>query len=152
MSTTETTKQRELLTFELSDQEYALDIMAVREIRGWTRATPMPLAPSFMRGVINLRGTVLPIMDLAERLGLPNCAQDDRAVIVVVQNEGSTIGLLVDAVSDIVALDREDIQEPPETSSQDGKNTIDSIALVDNRMIRVLDLPCVVALPESDAA
>ncbi|WP_299700199.1 chemotaxis protein CheW [uncultured Tateyamaria sp.] len=152
MSTTETTRQRELLTFKLSDQEYALDIMTVREIRGWTRATPMPLAPSFMRGVINLRGTVLPIMDLAERLGLPKCDQDDRSVIVVVQNEGSTIGLLVDAVSDIVTLDPKDMQTPPDSAVQNGRNVIAAITLLDNRMIRVLDLPYVIALPESDAA
>lgn len=61
----------ELLTFQLAGQEYSLDIMSVREIRSWTRATPLPHAPACMRGVINLRGTVLPVMDLGDRLGLP---------------------------------------------------------------------------------
>ena len=61
----ETGHSLELLTFQLADQEYSLDIMSVREIRGWTRATPLPHAPSYMKGVINLRGTVLPVMDLA---------------------------------------------------------------------------------------
>jgi len=73
----------ELLTFQLSEQEYSLDIMSVREIRSWTKATPMPHAPSFMRGVINLRGTVLPVMDLAERLGLPRREHSDRNVILL---------------------------------------------------------------------
>jgi len=67
-------KDLELLTFRVAEQEYSLDIMSVREIRGWTRTTPMPHAPAYMRGVINLRGTVLPVMDLALRLNLPSRA------------------------------------------------------------------------------
>ena len=70
MTETEAASSLELLTFKLSDQEYSLDIMSVREIRGWTRTTPLPHAPKFMKGVINLRGTVLPVMDLAIRMGL----------------------------------------------------------------------------------
>jgi len=68
MADNTTAKDLELLTFRVADQEYSLDIMSVREIRGWTRTTPMPHAPAFMRGVINLRGTVLPVMDLARHL------------------------------------------------------------------------------------
>ncbi|GGX64315.1 chemotaxis protein CheW [Tateyamaria omphalii] len=147
-----TTKQKELLTFRLSDQEYALDIMTVREIRGWTRATPMPLAPSFMRGVINLRGTVLPIMDLAERLGLPEADQGERNVIVVVQLNGSTIGLLVNSVSDIITRDADELQTPPDATVQDDRNVIDAITLLNDRMIRVLNVSKVVVPPESDAA
>ena len=70
MTDTATSTSVELLTFRIADQEYALDIMSVREIRGWTRTTPLPHAPKFMKGVINLRGTVLPVMDLAIRMGL----------------------------------------------------------------------------------
>lgn len=102
----------ELLTFRLADQEYALDIMSVREIRGWTRATPLPHAPHYMKGVINLRGTVLPVMDLAMRLGLPEREQNERNVIIVVKFEDVMTGLLVDAVSDIVALTKDDLQPP----------------------------------------
>ncbi|WP_299041790.1 chemotaxis protein CheW [uncultured Tateyamaria sp.] len=142
----------ELLTFKLGDQEYSLDIMSVREIRGWTRATPMPLAPSFMRGVINLRGTVLPVMDLAERLGLPKCGQSNRNVIIVVKHDGHMTGLLVDAVSDIVALNVDDMQDPPDATLQDGPNVIKSLTLIDDRMIRVLDLEHIVTHTESDAA
>ena len=68
----------ELLTFQLSGQEYALDIMLVREIRGWTHATPLPHAPEYMEGVNNLRGTVLPVIDLSKRLGLSQPKQTDR--------------------------------------------------------------------------
>ena len=142
----------ELLTFQLSNQEYALDIMSVREIRGWTKATPLPHAPSFMRGVINLRGTVLPVMDLAERLGLPARAHSDRNVIIVVKHDDVMTGLLVDAVSDIIALNVSDMQPPPDGATQGALNVIRSLTLIDERMIRVLDLPNVVAFAQSDAA
>lgn len=152
MSEFEKAQPMELLTFKLSDQEYSLDIMSVREIRSWTRATPMPLAPNYMRGVINLRGTVLPVMDLAERLGLPKCGQSERNVIIVVKFEGSMTGLLVDAVSDIVALSEDDMQQPPDTAMHEGPSVIKSLTLIDDRMIRVLDLSQIVTQPESDAA
>ncbi|MFL4471212.1 chemotaxis protein CheW [Tateyamaria armeniaca] len=142
----------ELLTFRLSDQEYSLDIMCVREIRSWTRATPMPHAPSFMRGVINLRGTVLPVMDLAERLGLPCREHTERNVIIVVKHGEAMSGLLVDAVSDIVTVQKADLQPPPDATSQTAPAVIRSLTLIDDRMIRVLDLPNVVAFGQSEAA
>jgi purine-binding chemotaxis protein CheW len=87
--------------------------MSVREIRGWTRATPLPHAPDFVRGVINLRGTVLPVVDLSVRLGMAPVMGDARNVIIVVQMGAQTAGLLVDAVSDILNLPRTDLQPPP---------------------------------------
>lgn len=142
----------ELLTFRLTDQEYSLDIMCVREIRSWTKATPMPHAPSFMRGVINLRGTVLPVMDLAERLGLPRREHSERNVIIVVKQGDAMTGLLVDAVSDIITVRQDDLQPPPDATSQTGPAVIRSLTLIDDRMIRVLDLPNIVAFTQSAAA
>jgi purine-binding chemotaxis protein CheW len=142
----------ELLTFKLGDQEYSLDIMCVREIRSWTKATPLPHAPSFMHGVINLRGTVLPVMDLAKRLCLPPGQKSDRNVIVVVKNGDTMTGLLVDAVSDIVALKCGDLQPPPETGSQGVPAVIKSLTLIEDRMIRVLDLHNVVSFAKKEAA
>lgn len=142
----------ELLTFKLSEQEYSLDIMCVREIRGWTRATPLPHTPSYMKGVINLRGTVLPVMDLAERLGLPVTEHTDRNVIIVVKHEDSMAGLLVDAVSDIIALTEEDMQPPPDASGNGQPGVIKALTLIDERMIRVLDLSHLVTTLQSDAA
>lgn len=152
MSDTSTSHPIELLTFKLGDHEYSLDIMSVREIRSWTRATPLPHAPSYMRGVINLRGTVLPVMDLAERLGLPKCGASDRNVIIVVKYADSLTGLLVDAVSDIVALDENDMQPPPDSASQGGPNVIKWLTLINERMVRVLDLSHIVAHVDSHAA
>lgn len=142
----------ELLTFRLVDQDYALDIMSVREIRGWTRTTPLPHAPSYMRGVINLRGTVLPVMDLAERLGLPAREISDRNVIIVVKQGDAMTGLLVDAVSDIVALTADDLQPPPEMAPSGGPNVVSALTLIEDRMIRILDLAATVSVPESAAA
>ena len=99
---------RELLSFLVGGQDYCIDIMSVREIRGGTRATPLPHAPHFMRGVINLRGTVLPIMDLSSRLDLDAEIDSDRNVIIVVADGERTVGLMVDAVSDILAVPEDD--------------------------------------------
>jgi purine-binding chemotaxis protein CheW len=142
----------ELLTFKLSDQEYSLDIMSVREIRGWTRTTPLPHAPSYMKGVINLRGTVLPVMDLAQRLGLPQREHTDRNVIIVVKHEDVMTGLLVDAVSDIIALTADDLQPPPEIQTSTVPNVVSALTLIDERMIRVLDLSSIVTSTQSNAA
>jgi len=141
----------ELLTFRLADQEYSLDIMSVREIRGWTRTTPLPHAPKFMKGVINLRGTVLPVMDLGERLGLEPRQQTDRNVIIVVKHENTMTGLLVDAVSDIITLTSADLQPPPEMNSSAMPNVVSALTLIDDRMIRVLDLAATVQVPEAVA-
>ena len=146
------TNSKELLTFKLGSQEYALDIMSVREIRGWTKTTPMPHAPDFMRGVINLRGTVLPVMDLAARLSLPPTETTERKVIIVVHHNDSMTGLLVDAVSDIIALADEELQPPPDIGSDASGNTISSLSLIDERMIRILELRSIIAKTESLAA
>ena len=146
------TSSSELLTFKLGQQEYALDIMLVREIRGWTKTTPMPHAPAFMRGVINLRGTVLPVMDLAARLGLPSIETTERNVIIVVKSKDGMTGLLVDAVSDIIALSEDDMQPPPDIGNEPSSNTIRALSLIEERMIRVLELGNILSKPEASAA
>lgn len=152
MNDQESAKPLELLTFKLSDQEYSLDIMSVREIRGWTRTTPLPHAPDYMKGVINLRGTVLPVMDLAERLGLPPREHTDRNVIIVVHKDDMMTGLLVDAVSDIIALTTNDLQPPPDIQANLGASVVSALTLIDDRMIRVLDLTSIIAQTKSAAA
>lgn len=152
MSESEKTKTLELLTFQLADQEYSLDIMSVREIRGWTRTTPLPHAPSYMKGVINLRGTVLPVMDLSQRLGLKPREHTDRNVIIVVNHLDTMTGLLVDAVSDIVALTTDDLQPPPDLQNTSGSNVVSALTLIDERMIRVLDLSSIILSAEASAA
>lgn len=142
----------ELLSFHVGDDEYSIDIMSVREIRGWTKATPLPYSPNFVRGVINLRGTVLPIFDLATRLGLPAREDSFRNVIIVVQVDGKTIGLLVSAVSDILAISRNDLQPPPELTTDTSPTFIQALTIHEGRMIRVLNLATVTPSAEGIAA
>lgn len=142
----------ELLSFRLAEQEYSVDIMSVREIRGWTRATPLPHAPDHVRGVINLRGTVLPVVDLSTRLGMPPVEGDARNVIIVVQVGTQSAGLLVDAVSDILALPRSELQPPPDLVADGAQSFIAALTIVDGRMIRVLDLAAVLPESASEAA
>lgn len=154
---TEDTKQVdaaaiELLSFRVGGQDYSVDIMSVREIRGSAKATSLPHAPTYVKGVINLRGTVLPIVDLASRLGLVNEGDNERNVIIVVDLGGRTVGLMVDAVSDILAIPSEELQAPPEVSVDDARTFVSALTVVDNRMIRVLDLEAVMPPPDEDAA
>lgn len=142
----------ELLSFRLAEQEYSVDIMSVREIRSWTRATPLPHAPAHVRGVINLRGTVLPVIDLSTRLGMPAVQGDARNVIIVVQVGGQAAGLLVDAVSDILALPRSELQPPPDLAADTEHSFVQALTIVDGRMIRVLDLEAVLPSERIEAA
>ncbi len=142
----------ELLSFRLADQEYSVDIMSVREIRGWTRATPLPHAPAHVRGVINLRGTVLPVVDLSTRLGMSPVEGDARNVIIVVQVGTQSAGLLVDAVSDILALPRSELQPPPELAADAAHSFIEALTIIDGRMLRVLDLAAVLPDAAAEAA
>jgi len=130
----------ELLSFRIGDQEYSVDIMSVREIRGWTNATPLPHSEPSIRGVINLRGTVLPIVDLALRLGLESIGLNERSVIIVVQIGGRSLGLLVDAVSDILSIRRSELQAPPDTQSTDNPAFVHALTIIEGRMLRILDL------------
>ena len=106
----------QFVTFRSGDQEFGADIMAIREIRGWTPTTPLPHTPNYVRGVINLRGIVLPIVDLKARLGYSATEPSAKNVIVAVKCGNRTIGLLVDAVSDILTAAAAEIQPAPEIS------------------------------------
>ncbi len=140
----------ELLSFKVGEQEYSVDIMAVREIRSWTRATSLPHAPSYVRGVINLRGTVLPVVDLGVRLGIASAEPNERSVIIVVDLGDRAVGLRVDAVSDILAVPGSGLQSPPELLADQADAFIRALTIVDGRMIRVLELTEV--LPATEVA
>lgn len=132
--------QIELLSFVVGTHEYSVDIMKVREIRGWTETTSLPHAPPYVRGVINLRGTVLPVIDLALRLGLQADPPNERNVVIVVDISDSPVGLRVDAVSDILTVSQDDLLPPPEFSDDVSGTFLTAVTLVNDKMIRVLDL------------
>jgi purine-binding chemotaxis protein CheW len=137
----------EFIAFRLGAQEFCVDIMSVREIRGWTPATALPHAPPYVRGVINLRGAVLPIVDLAERLGFPPAEGGARQVIIVTQIGRQLVGLLVDAVSDILTLPADAIQATPDVAADTVRTFIHGILALDGRMIGLIKLDSV--LPET---
>lgn len=149
--TQKTEEQIELLTFHAGRQEYAVDIMSVREIRGWTKTTSLPHAPDFVHGVINLRGTVLPVIDLARRLGISQDVPQDRDAIIVVDALGRTVGLRVTSVSDILALPTEELRAPPEMKDSEAPGFLQALTLIDERMVRVLDLRAVLPQDEEEA-
>ncbi|WP_068877191.1 MULTISPECIES: chemotaxis protein CheW [unclassified Phenylobacterium] len=143
---------KELISFRIGAQEFCVDIMAIREIRGWTAATALPQSPSFVKGVINLRGAVLPIVDLASRLGFESTEASDRNVIIVAQIGEQVVGLLVDAVSDILTVTDDVIQPTPDVASETAKSFIRGLIAMDGRMISLIGLDRVLPDMELEAA
>lgn len=139
----------ELIAFRMGAQEFCVDVMSIREIRGWTAATPLPASPGFMRGVINLRGTVLPIVDLAARLGFPPAEPTARHAIIVTQIGTQAIGLLVEGVSDIFTVADDKIQPTPDVASEMAKRFVRGVIPLENRLISVIAIDSV--LPPTDA-
>lgn len=144
--------RRELIAFRIADQEFCVDIMQVREIRGWTTATPLPRTPSYMKGVINLRGAVLPIVDLGARLGLTTSEPSARHVIMVVNVGGRTLGLLVEAVSDIINVSDDMVQPTPDVACDQVKTFVKGLFAIDGRMVSLISLDRVLPETEAEAA
>jgi purine-binding chemotaxis protein CheW len=143
---------RELISFRIGAQEFCVDIMAVREIRGWTAATALPQSPSFVRGVINLRGAVLPIVDLGARLGLQTTDPTARHVIMVINQGTRTLGLLVDAVSDIIEVTEDMVQPTPDVACDQVKAFVKGLFGIEGRMISLITLDRVLLDIEAEAA
>jgi purine-binding chemotaxis protein CheW len=142
----------EFVAFRVGAQEFCVDIMGVREIRGWTPATPLPHAPPDVRGVINLRGAVLPIVDLAMRFGLGLTEPTPRSVIIVVHIHQQIVGLLVDAVSDILTSSEASMQPTPDIASDMAKTFVKGVYAVDGRMISIVTLDSVLPINAKAAA
>ncbi len=143
---------REYVAFRIGAQEYCVDIMAVREIRGWAPATPLPHSPDYLRGVINLRGAVLPIVDLACRFGLDKIEPTPRSVIIVVQVDRQIVGLLVDAVSDILTISDAAMQATPDIASETAKTFVKGVHAMNGHMISMVTLASVLAPNDRIAA
>jgi len=137
---------RELITFRIGEQEFCVDIMSVREIRGWTRATSLPQSPDYIKGVINLRGAVLPVVDLRRRLGLGTAEPTPRHVVIVTHIGSRVVGLLVDAVSDILSVTDEQVQPTPDIGCDMVRTFVRGLLALDGRMISLISLERI--LPE----
>ncbi|MCQ8783920.1 chemotaxis protein CheW [Mangrovibrevibacter kandeliae] len=141
---------RELIAFRIGEQEFCVDIISVREIRGFASATPLPHAPHYVTGVINLRGTVLPIVDLAARLGFGATEPTARSVIIVVRVGQQLVGLLVDAVSDILTVTDDLLQPTPDLASELARTFVRGVMAVEGRMISLIAVDNI--LPQMDVA
>ncbi len=142
----------ELITFGISNQLFGIDIMAIREIRAWSPTTRLPRVPDYVSGVVNLRGAVLPVIDLSIRLGWTATETTPRNPIVVCEYEGQSRGLIVHDVNDIVSIDRADMQKP-DTGVQDGVTQfLEGVAPLDEAMVMVLDLKKLMVADELELA
>ena len=146
---------RELIAFRIGNQEFCVNVMSVREIRGWTPATPMPHAPQYVLGVINLRGSVVPVIDLAARFGGRPTEVGKRTCIVIVevQHEGSThiLGLLVDGVNAVMEIGADSIEPAPAFGTRVNTEFIAGMARVDGRFVIILDIARVLSIEEMAA-
>ena len=130
----------EFLTFRLGGEEYAIDILQVQEIRAQDVVTRIANAPAFIKGVVNLRGRIVTIVDLRVKFGFASDAAAGTAVVIILSIAGQLIGVVVDAVSDVVALTREQVRPAPEIGGAMGRGCIRGIAPVDQRMLIVFDI------------
>lgn len=132
------------LTFVLAGEEYAVDILRVQEIRGWSPVTRIPNTPAYMKGVLNLRGAIIPVVDLRERFGLPNRAYDATTVVVVLWVNGADhqrcMGVVVDAVADTCHISSEQIRPAPLMDGGIPQEYLDGLATQEDKMIIMLDI------------
>ena len=138
------------LTFLLGNEEYGVDILRVQEIKGWERATEIPNTPDYIRGVMNLRGTVIPIVDLRRRLELGAADYTSTTVVIVLRIESETgsrtMGFVVDAVSDVYNVASDNIQPAPDFGARVNTQFIKGLATVDEKMVILLDIDRLIGL------
>ena len=138
------------LTFQLGEEEYGIDILRIQEIRSWEGATTIPNTPDYVLGVVNLRGIVVPILDLRQRFNLPSADFDESTVVVVVEviHEGNerVIGAVVDSVSDVYNFSSEDIGETPDMGIRISAEVVKGLAMAEDKMIILLDIDKLITL------
>jgi len=150
-ATVESTEQREIrtkyssddqqfLTFNLADEYYGVDILKVQEIKGYTTVTRIPNTPDYLKGVLNLRGTIVPIVDLRMKFSMGITEPTPFTVVVVVNVRNRVMGFLVDAVSDVLDLNAKNIQPPPELGSAVDINFVAGIGNANDRLVTLLDI------------
>jgi purine-binding chemotaxis protein CheW len=135
-----TTDGSQFLTFSLGEELYGVDILRVQEIKGYTAVTKIPNTPPHIKGVLNLRGTIVPIVELRTKFGLPTIDYTMFTVIVVVVVQDKVMGLVVDAVSDVLNIDRKDIQAAPEFGAKVNVTFLNGIGKSGDRLISLLDI------------
>lgn len=133
-------KGRELLTFRLGTEEYGIDILKVQEIRGWEAPTAIANAPAFIKGVISLRGTIVPVVDLRLKFNLGEAKYDELTVMIILNLAGRVVGVVVDAVSDVLTLAPEQVKPAPEFSAAFDTAYIIGLGVEKERMLILVDI------------
>lgn len=131
---------KEFLTFRVGTEEYAVEIQGVREIRGYERPTRIVNSPAAVKGVVNLRGVVIPVVDLRIHFGIPEPGYDDLTVVIIVDFGGRMTGVVVDSVSDVLALPPAAIHPAPGVSGSDPHTHVRGLGTIGQRMLILLDL------------
>jgi purine-binding chemotaxis protein CheW len=135
----------EVLAFRLGTEEFGIDIHAVRELRGYSAITRLANAPDYLKGVVNLRGLIVPIVDLRLKLGLGEASYNDFTVVIVLAVEAQQIGVVVDSVSDVISLQAEQIKPPPPSGPNFRHDYLTGIATVGERLLQLTDLATLLA-------
>jgi purine-binding chemotaxis protein CheW len=135
----------ESISFSIGEEQYGVDIMAVREIKGWSEITHLPRQPDYVRGVLNLRGVMVPIIDLRCRFGQGKTEASPLHVVIVVQVESRLIGLLADRVLDILSFEASQIQPVPQIAHTSRVDFLSGLITIDGTMIALVDLPNLLA-------
>ncbi len=130
----------QLVSFTLKDEEYAVDILNVQEINRVTEITQVPNAPHYVEGVINLRGKVMPVINLRKKFGIEEKETDDTSRIIIMDIDGVTNGLIVDSVSEVLRIPADTVEPPPQISSGLNSRFIKGIAKFENRLIILIDI------------
>ncbi len=138
----------EFISFAIGDEQYGVDIMAVREIKGWSNVTQLPNQPEYMRGVLNLRGVMVPIVDLRCRFGQGLTDATPMHVVIVVQIGIKTVGLLADRVLDIVSAEASQLQPVPQVSHSMRADFLSGLVTVDTTAIALIDLDHLLSVHE----
>ncbi|HEX5363921.1 MAG TPA: chemotaxis protein CheW, partial [Gallionella sp.] len=131
---------RELLTFTLGSEEYGIDILKVQEIRGYDAVTTIANSPEFIKGVINLRGIIVPIVDMRIKFNLGNVTYNELTVVIILNVANRVVGMVVDGVSDVIALSADQLKAAPEFSGTMDTQYITGLGTVDDRMIIIVDI------------
>jgi purine-binding chemotaxis protein CheW len=137
------------LTFKLHSEEYGVEILKVQEIKGFSQITPVPNTPAYVKGVINLRGTVVPVLDLRARFRMDATEYNQFTVIIVVNVHDRIIGLVVDAVSDVLNFRSSEVEPTPDFGGGVDTSFITGLAKVDERLVLLLNLECLVSDAEA---
>ncbi len=135
-----TTDGSQFLTFNLGDELYGVDILRVQEIKGYTAVTKIPNTPSHIKGVLNLRGTIVPIVELRTKFGMPTIEYTAFTVIIVVVVRDKVMGLVVDSVSDVLNIDKKDIQPPPKFGANVDVSFMNAIGKFGDKLVALLDM------------